>query len=181
MKLIVGLGNPGSQYDNTPHNVGFAVLDMLAKQFKVEFRKKKNAMYAETIVNNEKIMLVKPQTYMNNSGDCVFDFFAMNQLSLKDVLVILDDIELTEGLVRTRLTGSGGTHNGLKNVILRLGSNDFARIRIGVGEPREGQDLADYVLGKMDKQKLAFVQVGMEKAMKFAIDFVQGKPVVTTA
>ncbi len=181
MKLIVGLGNPGNQYVGTPHNVGFGVVDIIAERYVVQFKKKKkNALYAEAIIGSEKVMLIKPQTFMNNSGDSVFQYVEMFKIDLSDIVVILDDIELTPGLIRTRLSGTGGTHNGLKNICLRLGSHNFARIRVGVGAPADGQDLADYVLTKMSEDKAKLVKVGMEKAADYAIDFVQGKKVVTT-
>ena len=182
MKLIVGLGNPGKEYDDTPHNVGFAVVDNIANDIKVKFsRKVKNgAVYAEGVLCDEPVVLIKPQKFMNTSGDAVFAYAKKYNLLPKDVIVILDDFELSPGLIRARQEGSGGTHNGLKHVVLRLGTTEFARIRVGVGDAEEGQDYATFVLSKMSGARLKDVSLGMEKAQKLVEEWVKGKNISTT-
>jgi len=133
MKMIVGLGNFGAEYDNTPHNAGFMAVDLIANELGVEFKKKrKDGLVIETEFEGQEILLVKPLTFMNNSGDCVFALAKKYHILPQDICVILDDVDLTIGLARMRLFGSAGTHNGLKSVTARLGTTEFCRIRIGV-------------------------------------------------
>jgi PTH1 family peptidyl-tRNA hydrolase len=130
MKLIVGLGNPGKEYENTRHNLGFVVIDQLANKLNVELNKKKfNGLYYQT----QDYILLKPQTYMNNSGECIVAFLNYFQIELDNLLVIYDDIALPVGKFRYRLQGSAGGHNGVKNIIELLGSKHFKRLRIGIG------------------------------------------------
>ena len=182
MKLIVGLGNPGAEYDDTPHNVGFAVIDNIAKVAGAKFSRKakSQALWVQCKFAGVDVVLIKPQTFMNNSGDAVFAYADKYNIQPKDVLVILDDFELSLGLIRGRLEGTGGTHNGLKHIVMRLGTTSFARIRVGVGMPENNQDYADFVLSKMTGKRLEDVHLGMEKAEKLAEDFVNGKNISTT-
>ena len=174
MKLLVGLGNPGAEFDNTPHNVGFATIDKIAKEFGIIIKKKrKNGLMAEAQINGVDVILLKPQTFMNSSGDCVFAIAKKYKIKSQDICVILDDVDLTAGLVRARPSGLAGTHNGLKSVTARLGSTDFARIRIGVDSMSRGSDLAEYVLRKMDPRTAENVSVGVDKAVEFAKIFVE--------
>jgi len=130
MKLIVGLGNPGPEYENTRHNLGFQIIDQLATKLGVELTKKKfNGWYYQT----SEYILLKPQTYMNNSGECIVAFLNYFQTSLTNLLVIYDDIALPLGKFRYRCQGSGGGHNGMKNIIKLLGSENFKRLRVGIG------------------------------------------------
>lgn len=182
MKLIVGLGNPGEEFDTTPHNVGFAVVDAIAKEIGAKFSKKpkNNALWAKGMIGENEVMLIKPQTFMNASGDATFAYAKKLNLKPSDILIILDDFELSPGLVRARLDGTAGTHNGLKHIILRMGTTNIARIRVGVGEPNEGQDYAKFVLSKMNGKRLEDVLLGMEKAQKLVSDFVEGQNIATT-
>lgn len=182
MKLIVGLGNPGKEYDDTPHNVGFGVVDNIAKSINAKFSRKakSGALYAEGKLNENPVVLIKPQNFMNTSGDAVFAYAKKYNLKPSDVIVILDDFELSPGLIRARLDGTGGTHNGLKHVVLRLGTTEFARIRVGVGDAQPGQDYATFVLSKMTGERLKNVELGMEKAQKLVEDWVNGKNISTT-
>lgn len=146
MKIIVGLGNPGKEYENTGHSIGFKTVDRLAESFSINFSKKGyKAVYGEGKVDGEKVMLVKPQTYMNNSGECLI----MLKSKFKDAefLVIVDDIDTQCGNIKYKQHGSGGTHNGLRDIV-RLIGEDFERLKLGIGKP-EG-DLKDFVLHKMD-------------------------------
>ena len=130
MKLMVGLGNPGAEYQNTRHNLGFAVIDQLANQLKVELNKKKfNGLYCKT----GEYILLKPQTYMNNSGECVAAFLNYFQIPLDNLLIIYDDIALPLGNFRYRFQGSAGGHNGIKNLIEKLGTTKFKRLKVGIG------------------------------------------------
>ena len=146
MVLIFGLGNPGKEYEKTNHNLGFMAADKLAEFFGVKFNKKGlKAIYGEGRFNNEKVVLVKPQTFMNNSGECV----ALFKKKFKDakIMVLVDDIDLKKGEIRFRERGSAGTHNGLRSIVSYIGE-DFMRVKIGIGKP-EG-DLIDFVLSKAD-------------------------------
>lgn len=174
MKLIVGLGNPGVQYENTPHNVGFETIDKIAGFLKVEIKKKrKNGLMCETKVGEQDVILLKPLTFMNNSGDCVFAIAKKYNIKEKDIVIILDDVDLTAGLCRARPSGSAGTHNGLRSVTARLGTTEFARIRIGVDSPSRGSDLAEYVLRKMDPKTRANVDIGIDKAVQYVKMFIE--------
>jgi hypothetical protein len=148
MYIIAGLGNPGTEYEHTRHNAGFRAVDCLAERMNTELREKKFfALCGKTVFCGERVLLMKPQTYMNRSGESLraaADFF---RVEADHIIVISDDINLEEGQLRIRLKGSAGGHNGLKSVISQLGSQEFRRIRVGVGAKPENWDLADYVLG----------------------------------
>jgi PTH1 family peptidyl-tRNA hydrolase len=151
MKLIVGLGNPGKKYELTRHNAGFVVMDYYAKQVNVPISKVKfKSYYNEVNIAGEKVILMKPQTYMNLSGEAVASAVKYYNLEMSDVLVIYDDIDIDFGKLRIRKQGSAGTHNGMRSIIYQLKSDDFARIRVGIG--RDGdQALHDYVLRRFPK------------------------------
>ena len=181
MKMIVGLGNIGAQFDNTPHNVGFAAVDKLVGSLKLFFKKKKkNGLILQTQVEGVDVMFVKPLTYMNNSGDCVYDLVRKFKVPLEDICVVLDDVDLAAGLTRARPNGTAGTHNGLKSVTNRLGTTEFFRIRIGVDAPSRGSDLAEYVLRKMDKKTQELIDVGVEKAVDLIKTFIVSGAVAET-
>lgn len=155
MRMIVGLGNPGVQFRNTRHNLGFVVLDRLADRLGTAFtREKYGGLIAETRRGAEKILLVKPLTYVNKSGDCVSRAVQKKGLAdLADLLVVVDDVSLPLGRIRLRAAGSAGGHNGLKSIIERLGSDGFPRLRMGVGEQGVGADLTGHVLGKFKPEE----------------------------
>ena len=145
MKLIVGLGNPGKKYDGTRHNIGFMCIDLLADRLGVDLKKIKfESLTAETTYQGEKVLLLKPQTFMNLSGNAVRKAMNYYNLSPEDILVIYDDIDIDFGSLRLRKKGGPGTHNGMKDIVLKLGSEDFPRLRLGIGTPRG--DLVGYVL-----------------------------------
>jgi PTH1 family peptidyl-tRNA hydrolase len=165
MKLIVGLGNPGRQYDNTRHNVGFRVIDLLAQQARIfNFKNGFNAEYAKTILAGEAAVLAKPMTYMNRSGDAVMPLLQWFKLTPEDLIVLCDDIHLPLGQLRLRGQGSDGGHNGLKSIIRQTGSNRFTRIRLGINEPPPVMDQADYVLGHFSRGELPEVEKMVCKA-----------------
>ncbi|MCR4716453.1 MAG: aminoacyl-tRNA hydrolase [Lachnospiraceae bacterium] len=154
MKIIVGLGNPGIEYVNTRHNVGFEVIDRLSEKLSISMNQEKlKGVYGSGMLDGEKVVLVKPMTYMNNSGECVGDIARFYKVQPVDVIVISDDINLSVGSLRIREKGSAGGHNGLKSIIFHLRSEDFPRVRVGVGMKRQGQNLASHVLGRISKNE----------------------------
>ena len=154
MKLVVGLGNKGREYENTRHNMGFMLVDryLQYKNITDKFKEKFNAMYIETTINNEKVIFIKPMTYMNNSGIAVRSFVDFYKLNSEDVLVISDDLDLDLGKFRLRRNGSSGGHNGLKSIISHLGTDNFKRLRIGISNDKD--DVINYVLSKFSKKEL---------------------------
>lgn len=149
MYIIVGLGNPGKDYANTRHNIGFDVIDKLAEMENISVLEKKHkAIIGKGYIDGQKVILIKPQTYMNLSGESVreaVDYYKVDEK--EELIVISDDISLSPGQIRIRKKGSAGGHNGLKNIIQHLGHDEFQRVKMGVGEKPKGYDLADYVLG----------------------------------
>lgn len=154
MKVIVGLGNPGKEYENTRHNVGFNVIDLLSQTLSIPVNKAKcKGLYGQGTRNGEKIFLLKPQTYMNKSGECVQEFIRYFNIPIQDVLVLVDDIDIDFTEIKIKAKGSAGTHNGLKSVIAMTGSQDFPRLKIGVGKKHPGEDLANFVLGRFPRDQ----------------------------
>jgi len=175
MKVILGLGNPGTRYANTWHNMGFEVIDELAKRFGVsKFKKECEALTIHLVTDRGKLILVKPQTFMNLSGDCVYLLAKKYKIKLNDFLVIADDIDITRGEVRFRERGSGGTHNGLRNIIDVMGSQEFPRIKVGVGRGNPLVLLVDYVLKRLSAEEqaqmipaiIAAADMAMEKVVR---------------
>lgn len=166
MYIIVGLGNPGREYENTRHNAGFKVIDVLAEEAGIKVNEKKHkALVGKGMLGSEKVVLVKPQTYMNLSGESVrevIDFYKIDPVC--ELIVISDDIDLDVGQLRVRPKGSAGGHNGLKNIILHLSSEIFPRVRVGVGAKRAGGDLAAHVLGSIEKEHVADYEEAIKKA-----------------
>ena len=168
MKLIAGLGNPGSKYDDTRHNVGFRVVDALAERFGEKVRRKKfNALTEEVHAEDTKLLLMKPQDYMNRSGHAIATAAGFYKLGPADVLVVTDDMALNVGRLRIRAKGSAGGHNGLKDIIARFGSDDFARLRVGIGDSGR-MDAADYVLSRFSAEERAIV----DNAVQTAVDAI---------
>ena len=166
MYIIVGLGNPGDKYAKTRHNVGFNVIDLLAKEYSIDVsRIKHKALTGEGRVGTEKVILVKPITYMNLSGESVADICNYYNIDLENLIVIYDDIDLDIGKIRIRKKGSGGTHNGMRSIIKCLGSNEFPRVRVGISRPQNGQDLADFVLSRFSKEAEKNLQESYEHAV----------------
>ena len=157
MYVIAGLGNPDKKYQNTRHNIGFDVIDALAEKYNISMNEKKHkAICGKGMIAGEKVLLVKPQTYMNLSGESIAEVMAFYKLDpAEDLIVIFDDISLSPGNIRIRAKGSAGGHNVIKSIIAETGSSDFARIKVGVGEKPEGWDLADHVLGHFSKEERA--------------------------
>ena len=169
MYLIAGLGNPTREYEKTRHNVGFEAIDILADKAGTTVTEKKHkALYGKGYIGGQKVILAKPQTYMNLSGESIREIADFYKIEPENIIILCDDINLSEGQLRIRLKGSAGGHNGLKNIISHLGTQEFPRIRIGVGEKPRGMDLADYVLGRFPKEQ----QAVMEEAYRDAADAV---------
>lgn len=154
MVIIAGLGNPGREYSNTRHNAGFMAIDEIAKKYSIDVSDKKHkAIYGKGVINGQKVILAKPQTYMNNSGESLremMDFYKADPET--EIIVIYDDITLDVGGLRVRKKGSAGGHNGMKSIIAHLGTENFQRIRVGIGEKPARMDLADWVLGHFKKE-----------------------------
>lgn len=156
MFVVVGLGNPGKDYVGTRHNIGFATIDLLAERNNITMNKIKfKSVYGEGNIKGKKVILVKPQTYMNNSGMAVREICEFYKLPIKNLIVIVDDIDIDFASIRIRGKGSAGSHNGLKSIINHLKDNNFPRIKIGIGKKQhEQQDLADFVLSKFSKDEI---------------------------
>ena len=149
MRLVVGLGNPGKEYEKTRHNMGFMALDRIAEKFDFSFTKEKfGGIYAEKTINNEKIILLKPQKYINLSGEVIKRFVDFYKIDINDILIISDDLDLDEGKLKLKLKGGSGGHNGLKNIELHLKTNEYKRIKIGISNNKM-IDTKDYVLSKI--------------------------------
>ena len=176
MYLIVGLGNPGKQYENTRHNVGFDAVDLLVDEYRVPSSGKQHkAMYGKGVIAGQKVILAKPLTYMNLSGESVralVDYYKIDPE--EELIVIYDDISLDVGKLRIRAKGSAGGHNGIKNIIAHVGGPVFPRIKVGVGEKTPKYDLADYVLGHFSKAEQELMEEGYEDAVKAVEMIVSG-------
>ena len=172
MKMIVGLGNPGKEYENTRHNMGFIVLDNFAKSLGISIDKNKfNALYKDLFVAGEKVLLVKPLSYMNLSGEVVQKFSNYYDVDYSDILVISDDLDLDFLDYRLRLFGSSGGHNGLKDIERCLGSNHFKRFRIGISN-NKNINTKEYVLGKFSKNDINSIDKFLPKTVDILNDFV---------
>ena len=171
--IVVGLGNPGNKYKNTRHNVGFCAIDVLAEKYGIRVDQLKHkALMGDGSIRGERVLLVKPQTFMNLSGESVREIAEWYKLPLGNMIVIYDDVALPLGTVRIRPKGSSGTHNGMKSVIYQLQSDDFPRIRIGIGEAPENWDLADYVLSKVSGDEAKVIRQSVERAAAAAAAIV---------
>lgn len=165
MYIIAGLGNPTSRYDKTRHNVGFEVIDYLAKKYGIDVDTKKHkALIGKGMIASEKVLLVKPQTFMNLSGESIREITDYYKADESDLIVIYDDISLNVGQIRIRAKGSAGGHNGIKNIIQHMGTQNFWRIKVGIGEKPAHRDLADYVLGHFQGEEKEIMQEAFANA-----------------
>ena len=176
MFVIVGLGNPGKKYENTRHNVGFMAIEALAEKYGISISEKKHkALCGTGVIEGVKVMLVKPQTYMNLSGESVgevLNFFKLDPE--EEMMVIYDDISLAPGNIRIRTKGSAGGHNGIKSLIAHAGTQAFMRIKVGVGEKPSGWDLADYVLGHFSEEDQVKLKETMPDIISATVLMAQG-------
>lgn len=176
MFLIVGLGNPDKKYEKTRHNIGFDTVDALADQYHIAMKDHKHkALCGSGVIEGIKVLLAKPLTYMNLSGDSVAEIVNFYKLDPDDeMIVIFDDISLAPGNIRVRKKGSAGGHNGIKSIISKCGTQNFMRIKVGVGEKPEGWDLADHVLGRFSGEERALVEDAIKDACSAAVMMLQG-------
>lgn len=176
MIVVVGLGNPGKNYEKTIHNMGYMAIDFFAEQHGLKFGKTKHfGKVAEGMIAGEKVLLLKPETYMNLSGKSVEDVMRMHKLNPSEIIVISDDIDLPFGDVRVRAKGSAGTHNGLRDIVSKIGS-EFPRVRMGVGRPEHG-DLASFVLSKIPEDKLKSLEDKFSIVCRVLDYFVERKTI----
>ncbi len=165
MKLIVGLGNPGSKYVGTRHNIGYHAIDKIADAFLIPVGTKKHrALIGKGKIGTETVLLAKPETFMNNSGESVRAMADFYKIRPEDIILLSDDVSLAVGQLRIRAKGSAGGHNGIKSVIAHLGTNEFPRVKIGVGERPAWQDLADYVLGRFTREEIPIMDEATDRA-----------------
>lgn len=174
MYLIVGLGNPEEDYSNTRHNMGFNTINKLAKQYEIKINKKKfKGLYGTGIIENEKVILLKPQTYMNLSGESIKEAIDFYKIDNKKIIIIYDDIDLKKGTVKIRKTGGPGTHNGMKSVIQNIKTKEFARIRVGIGMPDNKNDLINYVIGAIPEEEKEILDIATTKAKEAIIEIIK--------
>lgn len=171
MKLIVGLGNPGREYQDTRHNIGFMVVDRYAQEKGITFSKEKfGGIYTECIINNEKIIILKPMKYINLSGEVVSSFVSYYKISIDDILIISDDLDMPLGKIKLKTNSSSGGHNGLKNIEHCLGTKNYKRLKIGISNDKN-LDTKDYVLGKFSKDDKKLIDSSVKKANDILDDY----------
>ena len=183
MYLIVGLGNPEEEYSKTRHNMGFDVINKLSKNLGIDVNKKKfNGLYGTGTILGKKVILLKPQTYMNLSGEAVRDFKNFYKVNSEDVIVIYDDLDIEPGIIKIRKKGGPGTHNGMKSVVNELQTEEFPRIRVGIGNPEYKNDLLNYILTKIPDEDYKILETAIsnsadaiEEILKNGIDSAMNK------
>jgi peptidyl-tRNA hydrolase, PTH1 family len=167
MKIFVGLGNPGREYAGTRHNIGFEVIDEAARAFGVDVAKSKfQALYGEGLFRGEKIVLVKPMTFMNLSGQAVRALADWYKPAVEDLIILYDDMDLPPGALRLRIKGSSGGHNGIKSIIAHLGTQEFYRMRIGIGRPAPGRDVISHVMSRFGKEERPLMDQTVKRAVE---------------
>ncbi len=175
MFLIIGLGNPENEYANTRHNMGFDTVNKLAKQYRIEINKHKfKGMYGSGMIENEKVILLKPQTYMNLSGESVIEAIQFYKIDLENIIVIYDDMDVEPGKIKIRKKGGPGSHNGMKSIIQNLNSEEFTRIRVGIGTPEYKHDRIQYVIGKISSEEdIKKLNLGTDNAKDAVIEIIK--------
>lgn len=169
MYLIIGLGNPEEDYSNTRHNMGFDTINKLAKQYEIQINKKKfKGLYGTGTIENEKVILLKPQTYMNLSGESIIEAINFYKIEEEKLIIIYDDIDTKAGTIKIKKTGGPGTHNGMKSVVEHIKTRNFARVKVGVGMPENKEDLISYVIGTIPEEEREV----LDKATTLAKDAV---------
>ena len=167
MYIIAGLGNPTKEYEKTRHNVGFEVIDRLAKEYDIDVMTAKHkALCGKGTIEGQNVILAKPLTFMNLSGESVRELSVYYKVPPENCIIVYDDISLDVGRLRVRAKGSAGGHNGIKSIIARLGGENFPRVRVGIGDKPKGKDLADYVLGRFSKQEAEVMDTAYDNAVK---------------
>lgn len=174
MYLIVGLGNPEEEYDKTRHNMGFHVINKIAKKYNIEIKKNKfQGLYESFIIENQKVILVKPQTYMNLSGNCVKEFVDFYKIEKEKIIIIYDDMDIEPGEIKIKKKGRSAGHNGIKSIIEILGTEEFSRIRIGIGRPQYKDNKIDYVIGNIPEEDIQKLERGVDKAKDAVIEILK--------
>ena len=174
MYLIIGLGNPEEEYSKTRHNIGFNTINKLAQKYNIKITKTKyEGLYETGEIEGQKVILIKPQTYMNLSGNCVKQFVDFYKVEKENVLVIYDDMDIETGTIKIRKKGSAGGHNGIKSIVQMLGTEEFPRIRIGIGRPEHNGDEINYVIGAIPKEEIPKLEEGTEKAKEAIIEILK--------
>ena len=174
MYLIVGLGNPESDYAKTRHNMGFNCINEIEKQNNIEIKKSGfKGLYEIANIENNKVCLLKPQTFMNSSGESVKEIMDFYKITLDELIVVYDDMDVEKGKIKIRKRGSAGSHNGMKSVIGEINSEEFTRIRIGIGKPINKSDMIDYVIGYVPEEELCLLQTGVKKAADAVIEILK--------
>lgn len=172
--MFIGLGNPGSRFDGTRHNIGFEVIDKLSDSLNIPLQQTKfKGLYGTGNVAGEKVFLLKPLTYMNLSGECVGPFMDYFQIPLEDMVVVYDDLDTIPGKLRLRTKGSAGGHNGIRSMIAHLGTQEFKRIRFGIGRPTNQQPVPDFVLNRFSKEEQIDVESGIDRSVKACEAFIE--------
>lgn len=173
MYLIVGLGNPETDYSKTRHNMGFNVINKISEEFNIEVNKSKfKGLYGSGIINGKKVILLKPQTFMNLSGESVIEAMNYYKITEEEIIIIYDDIDIEPGCIRIRKNGSAGTHNGMKSVIENIKTEKFCRVRVGIGKPKENIDMITYVIGYVSKDELEELDKGAELAKEAIVEIL---------
>lgn len=174
MYLIIGLGNPEPKYSRTRHNMGFDVINVIAKKYNVEVSKKKfNALFETIVICGKKIILVKPQTYMNLSGESLRQFIDFFGIEIDNVLVVYDDMDIDIGIIKVKPKGGAGSHNGIKSIIKEIKTENFARVRVGIGKPENDYEKIDYVVGKINDEEYKKLEFGIEVGANSCISFIE--------
>lgn len=174
MYLIIGLGNPEPEYSRTRHNMGFDVINKLSEKYDIDVKKEKfDGLYGNGIIENEKVILVKPQTYMNLSGEAIAQYANFYKVNLENIIVIYDDIDIETGVVKIRKKGGPGTHNGMKSVVHELNTTEFPRIRVGTGSKENITDLINYVISKVSQEEYKELEQGIDKAAEAVVEILK--------
>ena len=174
MYLIVGLGNPENQYSKTRHNMGFDVINKLSTKYEIEVKKEKfNGLFGTGVIEGEKVMLLKPQTFMNLSGESIKQCMDFYKLKLEDLIVIYDDMDLDPGNIKVRIKGGPGSHNGMKSVVSNINSEDFVRVRVGIGKPENKSDMINYVIGHVSEDEYKILEEGTSLAKDATIEIIK--------
>lgn len=174
MYLIVGLGNPEPEYSKTRHNMGFDVINKLSEKYNIDIKKEKfDGIYGNGTIENQKVILLKPQTYMNLSGESIIQYANFYKVYPEEILIIYDDIDIETGTIKIRKKGGAGTHNGMKSVVNELNTVDFPRIRVGTGSKEKVNNLIDYVISKVSEEEYERLEEGIEKAVEAVIEILK--------